>query len=206
MCSTPPIDYLHIEQALSGVLPLDKLNSEEKVFCKKYERIFEVGKMAGWMASGYYAHKAAIEAARDTSQNSNQPILGDVYRKDGTRHIYSIPHYLDQARTDKRTGEEFERVWLIGSLISLGDALAHDKIKYFKKTVPLLEFLYHLRNGVAHGNKFTFNDNGLKRLKCHVAHNKQAQVKTTEFEIQSNLEGQNVLFDFMGPADVRACY
>jgi hypothetical protein len=194
-----PIDYLQIERALSGVLSLDDLNSEEKDFCKKYKPIFEIGKMSGWMARGYYAHKAVIEAARDSRTNSNLVAVGDVMRKDGTRHVYDMRHYLDHGRTDQRMIDELERVWLIGSLIAIGDALAADNIKYFKKKVPMLEFVYHLRNGVAHGNKFTFKTD---RVDNHAAHNKLAQVKTTEFEIKRNLQGQNVLFDFMGPADV----
>jgi hypothetical protein len=77
---------------------------------------------------------------------------------------------------------------------------------------PLLEFIYHLRNGIAHGNQFTFtlvnkktnkkHTPGLDRLKNHKAHNRDAQVKTAEFRIDGALEGRTVLFDFMGPGDV----
>jgi hypothetical protein len=199
---TNSIDYLQIERALSGVLPLDDLNSEEKDFCKRYKPIFEIGKMSGWMARGYYAHQAVIEAARDSRTNSNLVAVGDVMRKDGTKHVYDMPHYLDHGCMDQRMISELERVWLIGSLIAVGDALADDSIKYFKKNVPMLELVYHLRNGVAHGNKFTFKEYGLKRLEKHPAHNKLAQVKTTEFRIKRDLENQNVLFDFMDPGDV----
>jgi hypothetical protein len=99
--------------------------------------------------------------------------------------------------------EELARVWLVGALLRIGDALT--KFDYFDHA-PELELLYHLRNGVAHGNVFRFTDGGKKRLKKYPeAHNRLAWLTSDtkkEFEIALNLQGKRVLFDFMGPADV----
>jgi hypothetical protein len=92
---------------------------------------------------------------------------------------------------------DLERVWIVGALISVGDAL--DKRNYLNR-VPLFELVRHLRNGVAHGNAFNIrNPDGLKKFP---AHNRQALVKTAEFAITADLDDRPVLFDFMGAADV----
>jgi hypothetical protein len=71
---------------------------------------------------------------------------------------------------------------------------------------PILELIYHLRNGVAHGNKFSFKVGrrmpGLDRLITYPANNEQARLKTAVFHIRPDSEGKRVLFDFMGAADV----
>jgi hypothetical protein len=93
---------------------------------------------------------------------------------------------------------DLERVWIIGSLIAVGDAL--EKLNYLNH-VPLLELVRHLRNGVAHGNQFYIRKpDGLK--KCP-AHNRAALVKAAAvFEITPDLDGKPVLFEFMGAGDV----
>jgi hypothetical protein len=57
------VDYLHVERALSGVLPLGQLNLEEKDFSQNYKPVFEVGRLAQRMAQGYYAHSAVMMVA-----------------------------------------------------------------------------------------------------------------------------------------------
>jgi hypothetical protein len=69
------IDYLLIERALSGILPLDGLNGEEKDFYQKYKSVFDVGLLARRMAQGYYAHTAAIELARDPREKTLVSII-----------------------------------------------------------------------------------------------------------------------------------
>ena len=124
------IDYLLVERALSGVLPLDQLNSAEKDFCQKYKAAFEVGRLAHRMAQGYYAHTAAIEVAKGPHAKALafETPLGQissyVVRKDGTQHTFDLPYYLDQAHTNPGIVDELPRVWLIGSLLSVGDALS----------------------------------------------------------------------------------
>jgi hypothetical protein len=199
-------DCLPIARALLGSLPLKALNQEEAAFCDKYRPAFEIGRLAGRMAQGYYSYKAAIEVAKDPGSNDLVPTelrkgqampVGNVTRKDGTAHVYDIHHYLDYARADSGMPPDLERVWIIGALIAVGDAL--DKRGYLNR-VPLLELLRHLRNGVAHGNSFDIRHS--ESVKKHPAHNRQARVKTAEFEIAASLNGQPVLFDFIGAADV----
>jgi hypothetical protein len=198
------IDYLLIERALMGSLPLDQLNSDEKDFCDNYRSIFEIGRLAHRMAQGYYAHKVAIEVAKDPRADALVSSADDgVSRKDGTGHVYNRQHYLDYARANPEMVDDLKRVWLVGSLIAVGDALSdHD----YLTRAPLLELIYHLRNGVAHGNMFTFkvgqDTPGLRRLKKAPANNGQARVKTAEFAIHGNLEGEHILFDFMDAGDV----
>jgi hypothetical protein len=77
-------------------------------------------------------------------------------------------HYLALAGTPE-AAEQFDRAFNAGALLTLGDALqAH---AYFDHA---LELTYHLRNGVAHGNRFTFTPPGEKRLAKHPAHNRRS--------------------------------
>jgi hypothetical protein len=90
---------------------------------------------------------------------------------------------------------------LVGSLLAIGDRLSRHG--YFDRA-PELELIYHLRNGVAHGNLFHFDQKMLRRLAKYPAHNKMTpfRTETTKFEITAALHRQPVLFDYMGPADV----
>jgi hypothetical protein len=79
------IDYLLVERALSGVLQRDKLSLEENHFCDGYKPVFEIGRLAQRMAEGYYAHKVAIEIAKDPRANALVSGADDrVSRKDGS--------------------------------------------------------------------------------------------------------------------------
>ena len=42
----PKVDYLRVERALSGMLPLDKLNLAGGIFCDRYKTVFDIGRMA----------------------------------------------------------------------------------------------------------------------------------------------------------------
>jgi hypothetical protein len=207
------VDYLHVERALSGVLPLGQLNLEEKDFCQNYKPVFEVGRLAQRMAQGYYAHSAVMMVAKDPRSDElirhplesmfkvNIPVAAFVPRKDRTMHPYDVLHYLDDARANPPVVDELRRVWLVGSLLSVGDALAmlskHLKPSRYLDGNPTLELLYHLRNGVAHGNRFTFYNSGKNRLANFPAHNKMAGVKSStnaEFEIVVGLQGKTDAF------------
>jgi hypothetical protein len=87
----------------------------------------------------------------------------NIIRKDGTQHTFDLPYYLSQAHTNPEIVEELPRVWLKGALLTVGDALNDLQPKYLNKA-PILEMVYHLRNGVAHGNVFHFLDSGRDRL------------------------------------------
>ncbi|TDG01915.1 hypothetical protein E1N52_42505 [Paraburkholderia guartelaensis] len=169
----------------------------------------EVARVAQHLASGYYAFLVAhLVAVNPMSINSlpPSPVLGtnptgEIRRKDGTFHTLDLRFYLDLLREDQSLQSHFLRTWAMGALLMLGDELgAHD---YFDHA-PILELVYHLRNGVAHGNRFNITYSGKRRLARHDAHNRQAAVKSplgTVYEITHALTGP-VLFDFIGAADV----
>jgi hypothetical protein len=162
-----------------------------------------VSQTARRLASGYYAFLVAqLVAANPKSINSLPPHpTGEIKRKDGTAHTLDLRHYLDLFRKDRDLQSEVLRSWAMGALLTLGDELsAHD---YFDRA-PMLELLYHLRNGVAHGNRFNLTKRGRDRLAQHPAHNRSAAVRSPAgvvYEITPTLSGR-VLFEFMGPADV----
>jgi hypothetical protein len=174
---------------------------------KANQAAFDIGQMTERMAQGYYMHLAAIQVAKDPRAVSLSPKIepgqivpiGRIRHKDGTRHEFDFALYQAQARTNPAMVADLDRLWLVGALPTIGDALA--KHSYFDHA-PELELLRHLRNGVAHGNTFRIN---LKLLAKFPAHNRLAWVRSdskAEFEITPNLQNQPVLFDFMGPGDI----
>ena len=137
-----------------------------------------VSKRSQRLADGYYAFLVAhLVAVNPKSINSLPPStrigedpIGQITRKDGSHHILNLRHYLDQLRADHDLQSEFLRVWAMGSLLALGDELQrHD---YFDHA-PIVELVYHLRNGVAHGNRFNIDSRGLRRLAKHNANNRR---------------------------------
>jgi hypothetical protein len=124
--------------------------------------------------------------------------IDSVQRKDGTTFTFGTQDALVDPVTNKAIAEEFPRVWLTGALLAVGDALKDND--YFDHA-PELELVHHLRNGVAHGNRFDIRYPD--KLKKYPAHNRDAAFHTnTLFEITPALNGQPVLFDFMGAGDV----
>lgn len=168
-----------------------------------------VSRTAQRLASGYYAFLVAhLVAANPVSINSLPPAdllgedpVGEIKRKDGTAHTLNLRYYLDLFREDHGLQAELLRSWAMGAMLTLGDELLANG--YFDR-VPLLELVYHLRNGVAHGNRFNITDRGRERLAAYPAHNRDAVVRSPTgitYEITPSLSGP-VLFDFMAPADV----
>jgi hypothetical protein len=170
---------------------------------------FAVGVMARHLAAGYYAFLVAhFVAVNPKSINSLPPATalgrnptGEIKRKDGTFHTFDLRHYLDLLREDQSIQERFLRTWAAGALLMLGDKLS--KHSYFDHA-PILEMVYHLRNGIAHGNQFNIDDRGRRRLRKHAAHNRDTIWRSpvgVVYEITPNLTGP-ILFDFIGAADV----
>jgi hypothetical protein len=129
--------------------------------------------------------------------------VGRVKQKDGTEQSFHFEHFLGAAQAEDR--DEFDRVFLGGSLLALGDALhGHD---YFDHA-PELELVYHLRNGVAHGNHFNIRASGVARLSKWPAHNRLAWVRSQSvtFEVTTGLNGQEVLWGYLEPGDVVALF
>jgi hypothetical protein len=171
---------------------------------------FDIGQLAEQLAQGYYAHSAAIAVAAHPEAVRLVPAtlpghavpVGFVRRKDGTEHAFDFIHFLKTASASSELAEALPRVWLAGSLLTLGDELSRHQ--YFDHA-PILELLYHLRNGIAHGNRFEFRRAGLERLKKYPANNRNAYVQSAlkiVFEITPALAGERVLFDYLGPGDV----
>lgn len=175
---------------------------------KANQAAFDAGQLSERLAQGYYSHLAAISVAADPrAVNLSPPTLsgnlvpiGTVKRKDDTIHVYHFNHYLNLAGTDTLLRDELERVWLAGSLLRVGDVLS--KHNYFDRA-PELELVRHLRNGIAHGNRFRIdNPSSLAKFP---AHSRDALLKSDTkavFEINMGLQGQRVLFDYMGAGDV----
>lgn len=166
---------------------------------------FRVGQLAQYLFGSYFAQLTAFLTAADARAPALRPGIeaghvvpvGRVPDKVGDGHAFHLPYYLEWAR--KTPEEEFERAALAAALIALGGALAeHSSFDH----APELELVRHVRNGVAHGNRFNIDDRGRKQLAKHPAHNRIATVKSSEFEVIPSLNGREVLFLFMERGDV----
>jgi hypothetical protein len=175
---------------------------------KPNQAAFDAGQLAERLSEGYYAHLAAISVATDPRAAQLAPQIrpghivpvADVVRKDGTVHVFDFLHFLSLAGSDGLIAAELERVWFAGALLRVGDALAQHQ--YFDRA-PELELIRHLRNGIAHGNRFKIDNPS--SLTIFPAHNRLAWVRSdlkSVFEIGSTLNGSEVLFSFMEPGDL----
>jgi hypothetical protein len=98
----------------------------------------------------------------------------------------------------------FEPMLISGALLQLGDALSAQQ---YVDHGPDLEFVRHLRNGVAHGNRFTFRHDEPRRPASFrgpgAPTTRYGKVgEASFFEITPDLEGSPVLFDYIGAGDV----
>lgn len=166
----------------------------------------DVGELASQLRYGLYAHAAILQIARDPRATKLAPAesfpgespSSAVTCKDGSTRPFYWHYALEQAETDSTLRELLDRAWCISSLILLGDRLAEDD--YFDRA-PILEMVRHLRNGIAHGNRFTILN--ASELAKWPAHNRNASCSSTEpLEINAELNGKQILFDFMAPGDV----
>ena len=168
----------------------------------------KAGQLVQDLSQGYYTHAAALQIATDPRapllappiRPGHQVPTADVHRKDGTAHTFHFLHYLEQASGHQVISSELERVWFIGSILRVGDVLGQNR--YFDRA-PELELLRHMRNGIAHGNRFRLDS--AAQLQNFPAHNKLAWVRSdtkTAFEITMALNDSGVLFEFMAPGDI----
>ena len=167
----------------------------------------KVGQLAQRLWEEYLAFVTLIESAKHPesvlrvppAEHGHRVGLGHIYHKDGTPISFWYEYYLTNFRALlDQNRREADRVWLSGALITLGDALAD--ATYFDHA-PELELVRHMRNAVAHGNRFH-----ITRAIPHPAHNRLAiashSPESTEYEITPSLHGQSFLFDWMEPGDV----
>ena len=115
-------------------------------------------------------------------------------------------HYLKEGRhPDAR--EDFDKVWLQGALLIVGDALGANG--YFGHE-PEAEIIRHLRNGIAHGNRFDFRASvrdkrtGELRYPANIFRYAERQVMPRH-EIEVGLQDREVLWDWGGPDAVIDC-
>jgi hypothetical protein len=170
---------------------------------KANQAAFDVAQLARNMAAGYASHIAAIRIARRVGGKALVRLIADypidsVQRKDGTKWSFDTQDALVRAVANQAIAEELPRAWLAGSLLAVGDAL---KANGYFDHAPELELVYHLRNGVAHGNRFDIRRPD--KLEKYPAHNREAAFHTsTIFAITPEHDGRPVLFDFMEAGDV----
>jgi hypothetical protein len=175
---------------------------------------WDVGVMAQRLASEYYTHVAALHVAADPRATTFAPPVepGEmvsvlrVPRDDGTCHKFAFDHFIADVKKPELL-EDFKRSWLASSLLRIGDALGeHD---YFHHA-PEAELVRHLRNGVAHKNRLHFEMKNKKvvdpitgKLR-YPAHNRRYTKALTmrEYVIDTDLQGDAVLFDYGGPAAI----
>ena len=166
----------------------------------------ETGEFASMLRFGLYAYAAAIEIGRDAGARSlglrmagdGDRAVGSVFCKDGSERPFDLPYVLDLMGSEPVLRDELDRAWCVSSLILLGDRLVAGN--YYDRA-PVLEIVRHLRNGIAHGNRFTLRNP--TELRAWPAHMRDAACRSSEpFEITPELDGSAVLFDFMGPGDV----
>jgi hypothetical protein len=162
----------------------------------------KVAKLARDMAVGYAAHITASRMPPRIDSDALVRFIGayptdSVPRKNGPPFTFGTQDTFYDAEMRDTIREEFPRIWLTGALLAVGDAL---KDNHYFDHAPELELVYHLRNGIAHGNRFKFTDRGRKRLAEYPAHNR-ASYRHSIFEITPALDGQPVLFNFMEAGD-----
>jgi hypothetical protein len=174
---------------------------------KPNQSAFDVGQLAKDMADGYCAHSAAMTVVGRLDEQTLRRVAwlkdptGSAPCKDGNEWLFNLRDFLQLTTTRPAIADELPLVWLAGSMIRLGDAL--ERNGYFDRA-PVLELVRHLRNGIAHGNRFNILDPD--KLKKFPAHNRDVWPKRPNnpatFEIKHGLDGQRVLFDFMKAGDV----
>ena len=178
----------------------------------------EVGQLAQELHTGYLAYAASREllahprietvvaAMRDANTGPAAVPIGSINRGDGSEIVYDLNHAIEVVGRSAEYQNVYDRLWLAGAILTVGDALAAEE--YFDKG-PDLELMRHLRNGVAHGNRFNLR-RGEPRRPAHFTGPDQRFFDggTTPkgegrfFEITPASHGKVVLFDFMGPGDV----
>ena len=173
----------------------------------------EIADLTAQLYRGYFAHRASVAVGQHPDAASLGPEvepgmavqLGRVGRQDGTFHFFDFEFFRTLPTREPELVDDFNRVWLTGALLQVGDALRD--AGFFDKGAttrpPVLELVRHMRNGVAHGNEFDIRNP--PELMTWPAHNRDAFVKSdlgTVFEVTPAQQATQVLFDFMGPGDV----
>jgi hypothetical protein len=176
---------------------------------------WDIGRLAQRMVGEYYTHMAALHVAADPGATALAPPIEPgqsfpvlhVPRDDGTQHTFLFKHFLDNIR-EPQLIEDFKRAWLASSLLRVGDELgAHGYFNQSPEAEPEAELIRHLRNGIAHGNEFSMRGDvidpktGCLRLPAHNRRYTKV-LSMREYAVDTQLNGNNVLFDYGGPAAI----
>lgn len=174
----------------------------------------EVATLTQRMTSQYFAHVASMYVARHPQAEAFAPLVEPgqnvpvirIRRRDGNDMIMWFNHYLKEAKNPSAR-EDFDKVWLQGALLTVGDALgAHG---YFGHE-PEAEIVRHLRNGIAHGNRFKFDKrvidktSGKLRYPANIFRYATRQTMPRH-EIDLSLQGSEVLWTWGGPDAIIDC-
>ncbi len=186
-------------------------------FCRVDTR--SIGQLAERLVSGYMAHLCLTSLLDEPIADSILVAIDQLYppgrtgaghndivlRKDGTAHFIWVPHFLRTVSQSPEYRSTQDRAFLAGALLELGDELA--RVGCVDRS-PDLELLRHLRNGIAHGNRFSLR-HGEPLRPAHftgaaglLLDGVTSVASPTTFEITPAVDGQPVLFDFMGPGDI----
>ncbi len=165
-------------------------------------RAFAVARLAESLYADYLGYDALLKLGRDPRARAHAPErepgqnvpVGRILRPDGSEAI--VYHYLHFLTAATQPGVELEhaRAWLGGALITLGDALKRNG--YFDHD-PSLEMVKHLRNAVAHGNRFDIRDSeGLDQYPAYTVWTPESGGRLRR-EITADLHGKPFMFEFM---------
>ena len=176
-------------------------------FQSQFPGAFAAGQVISDLAQGCYAYEALLQLVRNARGatigsdliRDRFPSIGTISRKDGSKHIYDSAQYLSLGDNNLFIVPKIQQAWFAGALISSGDILENSN--YFDHG-PEFELIYHLRNGIAHGNVFNITAQGLKRLAKYPAYVRVLDGRGTVFHISPSENRQEILFDFMAAADV----
>lgn len=167
-------------------------------------REVEIALLAQRLYVGYLEHHAAITVATDPravklapAREPGQSVsVGRIQRRSGEVQIkYHFTDYLGAAR-EPEIQEEYGRVWLSGALLTLGDALQRAGLDPW----PEAQLVRHLRNAVAHGNRFDIRyPEELERYPAYMRRGLPERLRT--HEITLDLHG-TPLWEFIEAVDV----
>jgi hypothetical protein len=179
------------------------------------QQAVNVATLAQRLVSQYFSHVAAMHVARDPRAETLRPqtepgqhvSVLKIPREDGNNMVMWFDHFLAEGRKPE-TSEAFDRVWLTGALLTVGDALGANRL-YFGHE-PEAEIIRHLRNGIAHGNRFKFDDRVIDKTTGRLKHPANisryaAQQAMPVRQVDTNLKDTEVLFSWGGPDAIVDC-
>jgi hypothetical protein len=174
----------------------------------------QVATLAQRMTSQYFSHVAAMYIARDKRASMFAPSIkpGQLVpilrlpRRDGNNMVMPFNHYLEESKKPEVV-EDFDKVWLTGALLAVGDALGAND---FFNHEPEAEMIRHLRNGIAHGNHFDFRPRVINKSTGKLKYpanifRYSVRQNMPRHEIDTNLQGTEVLWNWGGPDAIIDC-